>query len=57
MDQQDIPTKREKKSRRFVFFAFIAFFFIFISVDIFFVYKALNTFPGVVSEKGKYEWQ
>lgn len=55
MDQKDIPTRREKKSRRFVFFAFIAFFFIFISVDIFFVYKALNTFPGVVSEKGKYE--
>lgn len=39
-----------KNDGRNVFLAFIAFFVIFASVDAFFVYKAISTLPGVVSE-------
>ncbi len=43
----------QEKSKQFGFrilFSFLAFFIVFSSVDAFFVYKALSTHTGVVSE-------
>lgn len=38
------------KDGRRVLLAFLSFFVVFASVDAFFVYKAISTLPGVVSE-------
>lgn len=46
MSQNIIPPKDGKR----VLLAFISFFVVFASVDTFFVYKAISTLPGVVSE-------
>lgn len=43
-------TVKSHKDGRNIFLAFLAFFIVFASVDIFFVYKAVTTLPGVVSE-------
>lgn len=42
--------KTPPKDGKRVLLAFIAFFIVFASVDAFFVYKAISTLPGVVSE-------
>lgn len=46
MNDVNPPPKDGKR----VFLAFLAFFVVFASVDAFFVYKAISTLPGVVSE-------
>lgn len=52
---QDKADKQEKKSARWALLCILAFFAVFISVDAYFVYKAINTHPGVVVDKGKFE--
>lgn len=48
---QVFPVKNDiRNDGKRVLFAFLAFFFIFSSVNAFFVYKAISTSPGVVSE-------
>lgn len=46
----DLNTAPKKDGKR-VLIGFLAFFIVFASVDAFFVYKAISTSPGVVSEK------
>lgn len=45
-----MTTEPKKNDGRKVFIGFLAFFIVFASVDAFFVYKAISTLPGVVSE-------
>jgi nitrogen fixation protein FixH len=42
---------KSNKSGKMVLQAFLGFFIIFAAVDAFFVYKAVSTHPGVVTEK------
>jgi nitrogen fixation protein FixH len=48
-DMDDVAQK-SKKTGKNVFWGFIAFFVVFATVDVFFVYKAVTTHPGVVAE-------
>jgi nitrogen fixation protein FixH len=50
MNSDSISGVIPRKDGRKVLMAFLAFFVVFASVDAFFVYKAISTLPGVVSE-------
>lgn len=48
-DSTNIENPQPKDGKR-ILLAFLSFFIVFASVDAFFVYKAISTLPGVVSE-------
>lgn len=46
---------KKEHSGKWVLWSLLAFFMTFATVDAYFIYKALNTHPGVIVEKGKFE--